>query len=369
MLIASSLMLLMLGQSTASQARQSAPVLQVGIFSYGPDGGPQAAAYATSLDGESFQYAAGCEIGGGNRPVPDRATDAWRVSGAVERITHEEAVVRVDWQRVRAAGVKVTSPGGSVELTLHSGDRVLLDSVTPEPAAGCGGRTIGFEARYAPRPAWIRGPGGSLSESPAVTIMRSGGGGGGTTGRSGSGGGYGAGAGAGAGGGPVSISGTGGARSGGGSPAARGGAGAAGAAAKGRTAELFLVRADKSRPENPDFNMQGLILQVGSDVTEFAFSPFAVDTPGGPMNIRIAGTLRIATEDGLPQLAFTTTRSIQYSPSNSNGEATGTVKGSSSTKNPMPGPDDVLSFEMPPIRVPNSSATLPDQYSVRLRIR
>jgi hypothetical protein len=35
----------------------------------------------------------------------------------------------------------------------------------------------------------------------------------------------------------------------------------------------------------------------------------------------------------------------------------------------MPGPDEVLSFELPPIRVPNSTTTLPDQYSVRLRIR
>lgn len=35
----------------------------------------------------------------------------------------------------------------------------------------------------------------------------------------------------------------------------------------------------------------------------------------------------------------------------------------------MPGPDDVLSFELPPIRVPNSGVTLPDQFAVRVRIR
>jgi hypothetical protein len=29
----------------------------------------------------------------------------------------------------------------------------------------------------------------------------------------------------------------------------------------------------------------------------------------------------------------------------------------------------VLSFELPSIKVPNSTATLPDQYSVRVRIR
>ena len=32
-------------------------------------------------------------------------------------------------------------------------------------------------------------------------------------------------------------------------------------------------------------------------------------------------------------------------------------------------PDDVLSFELPPIRLPNGSGTVPEQYSVRVRIR
>jgi len=346
MLIAYSLMLLMVGQATASQPKQSAPVLQVGVFSYGPDGGPQAAAYATSLDGESFQYAAGCEIGGGNRPVPDRATDAWRVSGAVERITNEEAVVRIDWQRVRAGGVTVTAPGGSTELTLHSGDRVPLDSVTPEPAAGCGGRTIGFEARFAPRPNWMIGPNGPLTESPAVTIMRSGGGR-----ASGAGAGVGTGAGTGS-AGAMAIGGSG--RS---------------VSSKALTAEVFLVRTDKTRPDKPDFNMQGLILQIAGGVTDFSFSPFAVDTQAGPMSVQISGTVKTTAGDGPAELVFTTMRTIQYPVSNSNREATGTVTGRSTTRNPMPGPDDVLSFELPPIRVPNSSATLPDQYSVRVRIR
>ena len=101
MFVLSSLAVLLAGQITSAPPA-SAPVLQVGVFSYGPDGKEQAAAYATTLDSESFQYIAGCEIGGGNRPVPDRATDAWRLSGKVETLTAEEAVVRIDWQRIRA---------------------------------------------------------------------------------------------------------------------------------------------------------------------------------------------------------------------------------------------------------------------------
>ena len=344
MLIVSSMMLLLAGQPAAPQSNQSAPVLQVGIFSYGPDGGSQAAAYATGLASESVQYVAGCEIGSGNRPVPDRATDAWRVSGAVERVTADEAVVRVDWQRVRAGGVAVTSPGGSVELTLHPGDRVPIDSATPEPTATCGGRTIGFEARFGPRPGWMIGPRGPLTESPAVTIMRGGGGGGFGAG-SGSGGGAGTG-----GGGSVSA-----------------GRGAL-AGSKALSADLWLVRTDKSQPEKPDFNLQGLVLQKVQGTADFAFSPFSIETPAGPVNVQITGTLRI-TSDASPQFVFTTTRTVRYASSDRNRDSSASSSGSSTTRNPMPGPDEVLSFELPPIRMPNGSATLPDQYSVRLRIR
>lgn len=154
MFVVSSLAVLLVGQVTTAPPT-SAPVLQVGVFSYGPDGKEQAAAYATTLDSESLQYIAGCEIGGGNRPVPDRATDAWRVSGKVETLSAEEAVVRIDWQRVRAARAGTTSPGGSVQLTLHPGDRVPLDSANPDATAACGARTIGFEARFAPRPGFM----------------------------------------------------------------------------------------------------------------------------------------------------------------------------------------------------------------------
>ena len=352
MLIESSMLLFLAGQSAAPQSKPPAPVLQVGVFSYGPDAAPQAAVYATSLDSVSFQYAAGCEIGGGNRPVPDRATDAWRVSGAVERITSEEAVVRVDWQRLRAGGVAVTSPGGSVELTLHPGDRVPLDSASPEPAAGCGGRTIGFEARFGPRPGWMIGPHGPLTESPAVTIMR--GGGSGSSGRAGTGAGAGAGAGAGTGAGP-----------GGGSVAISGSG--RDVSSRALTADLWLVRADKSQPEKPDFNLQGLVLQKVRGTVPFAFTPFTIETPAGPIGVRITGWLQVTTEQGTAELVFTALRDVKYATGDTNRDLTRT--GSSTTRNPMPGPDEVLSFELPPIRLPNGGAALPDQYSVRLRIR
>jgi len=352
--------LLLVAAQAASglQAKPSAaPILQVGVFSYGPDGKPQAAAYETSLATESFQYIAGCVIGGGNRPVPDRATDAWRTSGKVDRMTEDEAVVRIDWQRIRAAGVATTSPGGSIQLTLHPGDHVALDAVTPEPAAGCGARTVGFEARFETRPGWMVGPKGPLTESPAVIVMSNRG--------SGGGGGVGVGAGAGSGSGTGSE----GSSSFGAISIARtDGTNAAGS--RTYTVELFLVRTDKAHPEKPDFNLQGLTLQHVQQAADFAFSPFALDTPAGPVNVQITGVLRVtADEKGEPSLVFTTARRVQYSSSGPARDASSTSSGSSTTKNPMPGPDEVLSFELPAIRMPNSTASLPDQYSVRVRIR
>jgi hypothetical protein len=342
MLLFSSLLIVLGAQSTATAQSRSTPslVVQVGVFSYGPDGKPQAAAYDTTLEAESFQYVARCAIGGGNRPIPENATDAWRVSGKIQSVSADEAIVRVDWQRLRANGVAVTSPGGSVQLTLHDGDRVPLDAALPDATPGCGGRTIGFEARFGPRPGWMVGPGGSLAESPPVTIMR------GADGRAG------AGAGSGAGGG-----------SGGGSSRAVHGQKTDTIEPGEFNADLWLVKTDARRLDNPDFNLQGLVLEKVHGPAPFAFSPFTIETPSGSASMQISGLLRVVTEDGRRQLVFTATRTVKYSSS------AGSDVGTSTTKNPMDGADDVFSFELPPMRVRNSSATLPEQLSVRVRIR
>jgi len=355
-------LLMVVAQAASGTQSQAAgtPILQVGVFSIGPDGKQQAAAYETSLATESVQYIANCGLGGGNRPVPDRATDAWRVSGKVERMTEDEAVVRIDWQRIRNAGAGSTSPGGSIQLTLHPGDRVPLDSATPDPTAGCGARTVSFEARFEPRPGWMVGP----------TIVRSG-----SVGAGGARGGGGAGQGSG-------VSGTGRAvhveTNVASSSVAAGTVSQADQASKPAAAgnpirgdydvDLFLVRSDTTHPEQPDFNLQGLILRkVGT--ASFVFSPFTIDTSAGPLSVQIRGSFRVTADQGSPQLVFTTMRTVRSSSNGPTRDGTSGSSGSSTTRSPMPGPDDVLSFELPPIRVPNSSTTLPDQYSVRVRIR
>ena len=127
------------------------------------------------------------------------------------------------------------------------------------------------------------------------------------------------------------------------------------------------MRTDKAQPEKPDFNLQGLVLQKVQGTVPFAFTPFTIETAAGPIGVQINGSLQVTSERGSAELVFTAVRDVKYATSDSNRDLTRT--GSSTTRNPMPGPDEVLSFELPPIRMPNGNSTLSDQYSVRLRIR
>lgn len=324
-------------------------VVQVGIFAYGADGMDNAAAYESNLSAEGTTvYVAGCAVGAGNRPAPDRATDAWRVSGKVQTMNADEAVVQLDWQRIRTNGNPTTSPGGSVQLTLHPGDRVPLDSASREGTSQCSPRAIGFEARYGSGLGrWT--PGGGARGGGGGFAAAGGGGGGGATIRSGAGVGAGGGSGAGS-GRAVHMP-------------------KVGSAEGGETrqfdVELWLVRSAPGRKEEAVH--QALNGVRGS--AQFAFAPVSIETPRGSVNLQVMGSFRVTTDElGAQQLVFLTTRIVRFG-GGSRDTPLSTVSGLSTTTNPMPGPDDVLSFEMPSIRVPNGGPALPDQFAIRVRIR
>jgi hypothetical protein len=360
-------MFVLVAQATAGAPPKppSDRVVQVGVFSYGADGTDTAAAYETNLSAEvTTIYVAGCAVGAGNRPAPDRATDAWKVSGKVQTLNADEAVIQLDWQRIRTNGNPTTSPGGSVQLTLHPGDRVPLDSARPDaardslapgsPLFDCPARTIGFEARYGSGLGrWV--PGGGA---------RGGGGGIGTGGGR---------PGAGSGGGGATI------RSGAGVGAGTGGGSDSGRAvhmpkvgsaessdSRQFAVDLWLVRNAPGRKEEAVH--QALNGVRGS--AQFAFAPVSIETARGTVNLQVTGLLRVTTdESGARQLVFITTRSVRFAPAGgSNRDTPPSMTGTSTTANPMPGPDDVLSFEMPPLPVPNGGA-VPDQFEIRVRIR
>jgi hypothetical protein len=319
------------------------PAIQVGLFSYRPDGTVQGSAVDTGLSlAESVQYVSACGLTSGNRPVPDGATDAWRISGRILSTSAEEAVIKLDWQRIRAGGVAVNSPGASVQLTLQSGDRVPLDSVNVDGTDGCPSRTVGFEARYGPR---------GLSMSP-------GGGGRGT-------GGGGARAGSSGAGGSATVSGSGG--FGVGRSVRPPGDSIADRPDSPRFAvDLWLVHNAPGR--NEDAIQQVLTGVRGS--AQFAFPPVTIDTAQTSVNLQVTGIVRFMTDDaGVKQMVFITMRNAKFSRiAGSVRDALTSVQGASTTTHPMPGPDEVLSFELPPLRLPNGPA-IPDQFSVRVRIR
>jgi hypothetical protein len=104
---------------------------------------------------------------------------------------------------------------------------------------------------------------------------------------------------------------------------------------------------------------------------QYAFAPVSIETPRGTMNLQVTGVVRVTSdESGASQLVFSTMRRLKFAPAaGGSRDALPSTIGSSTTTNPMPGPDDVLSFELPPLPAANGQPAVPDQFSIRVRIR
>ena len=132
---------------------------------------------------------------------------------------------------------------------------------------------------------------------------------------------------------------------------------------------LWLVR---SVPGQTD-EVTHSTLRMNQDGASFAFPPVAVDTSEGTTMVQVTGSLAVTqTDNGEQQLVFSTGRRITnrrdttttVGPPRDHGAD---VQGIGRTTNPLPGPEEVLSFEMPPITL-NGRQAAPDQFSVRLKI-
>src|SRR3954467_6219660 len=106
--------------STSAHAQTTRPVMNepivhVGLFVLGPDGGTSGSATQTGerlgADLAGTVYMAPCAfLGGANpgHPVSASATEVWQLSGKVLELTGEHASVQVGWQRVRRGGQEDT---------------------------------------------------------------------------------------------------------------------------------------------------------------------------------------------------------------------------------------------------------------------
>ena len=328
---------------------QDKPALsvQVGVFAYRADGSTMASATTGGVlgpfEGNVFSSSP-CSVGSGSKEPPPSARNAWRVTGQVIDISSDSAVVQVDWLRSKQSGEATASPTGSERLTLQNGTAVILDSVWADANGSCDIVRISLEARLAPR-AVGRGGGVGSGSRPG-----SGAGGAGATVGSGSGSGSGAGAGSGSGGG-TRITGA-----------------AASSSDATYAVELWLIH----QPATGDERVVHATPAFKGSWFQFTFLPLRIDTPRGVLNVEVGGALSVATGTaGKKELTVSTKRSAILAQPGGNGDQVRKpeVYGSSETKMPMPGPAEVLSFEMPPLQNPTGGPPLPDRLSVRLRIR
>jgi hypothetical protein len=338
---------LVIGSAVSAAAQPTepdSPIVHVGLFAYRADGSHSSSAYDTepSLDGTVYVSPA-CTMGAGNRDAPAAATDAWRFSGKVLSISAEEAVLQLEWQRVLAAGSPATAPGRSEQLTLRAGDRVLLDSLLPSSNVPCW-TSVGFEARYMLNPAGVFGV---TMKNGVATSTRAGGRG---------------------------ITSGGGTSRGPGSPVARvDGAGGSSrtigtvvySAARTFDVNLWLVR---SAPGKAD-EVLHQTLRTGAGDAAFAFSPLQIETSRGPVVLQVTGSVAVTNASGAEKLVVNTNRRATFPntaavPRDGGGD----VQGHSKTTIPLPGPDEVLSFELPSLPGGNGRPAVSDRLAIRLKI-
>ena len=102
----------------------------------------------------------------------------------------------------------------------------------------------------------------------------------------------------------------------------------------------------------------------------FAFAPVSVATPEGTVAVQITGSFAIHGGRPDERLVFTTSRRLSYSSTTAQPrDRPKEAEGLGRIMRPMPGPDDVLSFELPALSGGQGHSAIPDRFSIRARIR
>jgi hypothetical protein len=145
---------------------------------------------------------------------------------------------------------------------------------------------------------------------------------------------------------------------------AAGGSGGAVAGAA-YNAELWLVRRPPGAPESVTATS---VRVVAPGASAFDFAPVQVPVAGGTVAVHVSGRLTILR--GTQPFLFDAKRDVTFTPRNKppRDAAAPDPEGRASVNRPLPGPDEVLEFEMPPIAVPGVPVPA-DTFAVRLRLK
>jgi len=307
-----------------------APVVYVGLFSVRQGGGSGHAALTSERAGDaisgtlSISPCGGGAAGDSKYGVSVFASDIWRITGKVLEMNDQEAVIQMDVLRVRRNGQDETASPESMTMTLKRGERKTIETLTFPAAGSCEPSTSAFGAMLATRPemsgvspaSYARG---SVASPPGTVVV-------GRMYKDGQ---------------PVPTT-----------PVFH-------------DADLWLVRTTPGRPDET--------LHIATTVMPlpkpFEFAPITIQSSSGTLSVKVEGTIESGrATDGEPRLHFTARRAVTaLTTSRPVGQSTAAVEGSTKTTIAVPGPLEVLSFEMPPLRTADG-VTLPDRLSIRLRV-
>ncbi len=339
---------LAIGQAAWAQQKPlklAEPIVHFGLFEGSPDGRSRGSATQTAEEPGAHEtgnvHLSPCSSIGASdsgRPLPAAATDIWNISTRVLSLDDERATVQITWQPVRRDGQERSDPPQSTTFTLARGERSRVEDIHVPARGECGARSAALEVVFAsrnelyPRPAGLsatRG-GGGVSNVPTAT----------KTGETLHGQ---------VAGGVTSIA---VGRAGGPTPTIL-------------LADLWLVR---SAPGHADTTTHVTSL-VSSIPAAFAFAPVTIDTGSGTATVQVAGVVEVGlTPEGERRFFFSASRRMGFVPANRPvRDGAPQNEGSSKTSVPVPSEDQILSFELPPLRLPGG-ATLPDRFSIRVRL-
>ena len=130
-------------------------VVLIGAQVYQPDGGIMAETVALPQTGAGlvhlFARRSLCNPAAGSATEPAEALFGWRIASQIVNRTERDVVVSIDWRRLWEDGRKMPNgPGATVQLTLHTGDRIPLDHITnSKPSQECRAVGLGLEVRLA----------------------------------------------------------------------------------------------------------------------------------------------------------------------------------------------------------------------------
>lgn len=323
--------------ATSGPMNRDQATVRVGLFMFNAEGRIGAAAMQSGdrlgADLSGTVYLTPCQgVGGANSggKISSSATDIWKLSGSVLEFSPEQTTVQVGWQRTRKGGQDEASNPQWVTVTLKKGERTRLESIAIPAAGTCPARDASLEVglfslRQMFEASAVAGSSGEVAPGAAIhgtfnqnrTFTQF-------------------------------------------------------AFARGRTseapllnAELWLVRSSVGRSDD----VRHLRMPVGPFPLSYGFTPVSIPTSAGTLTVRIEGMLESGTAPtGESQFHFSTKRTTTFAPTTRAARDTApVVEGSTKTTVAIPGPDEVLSFELPPLQTPDG-VSVPDKLSVRVKL-